>query len=39
MRFLPGEGYSTGATIHAATGATVVCAFNAGNMPDVAMGR
>ena len=30
------EGYSTGATIHQATGATVICCFNAGNMPKVA---
>jgi phage/plasmid primase-like uncharacterized protein len=30
------EGYSTGASIHEATGATVICAFNAGNLPHVA---
>lgn len=30
------EGYATGASIHQATGATVICAFNAGNLPPVA---
>jgi putative DNA primase/helicase len=30
------EGYATGATIYEATGNQVVCAFNAGNIPDVA---
>lgn len=30
------EGYATGATIHKATGATVICAFNAGNLEPVA---
>lgn len=30
------EGYSTGATIHEATGGTVVIAFDAGNLPTVA---
>lgn len=30
------EGYATGATIHEATGATVLCAFNAGNLEAVA---
>ncbi|SDE21276.1 AAA family ATPase [Desulfuromonas thiophila] len=30
------EGVATGASIHAATGATVICAFNAGNLPPVA---
>lgn len=30
------EGYSTGASIHKATGATVICSFNAGNLPKVA---
>jgi replicative DNA helicase len=30
------EGLSTGLTIHYATGATVICAFNAGNLPKVA---
>ncbi|MBC2716461.1 MAG: DUF3987 domain-containing protein [Desulfobacteraceae bacterium] len=30
------EGFSTGATCHQATGATVFCAFNAGNLPKVA---
>ena len=30
------EGYATGATIHQATGATVLCAFNAGNLLAVA---
>lgn len=30
------EGYSTGASVHAATGATVVCSFTAGNLPQVA---
>jgi len=32
------EGYATGASIHAATGYTVIVAFNAGNMPKVAIG-
>ncbi len=31
------EGYSTGASIYAATGSTVVCSFDSGNMPRVAM--
>lgn len=30
------EGYATGATIHTATGWSVVCAMNCGNLPDVA---
>lgn len=30
------EGYATGATIHSATGWSVVCAMNCGNLPDVA---
>lgn len=30
------EGYATGATIHEATGATVIIAFDAGNIPPVA---
>jgi putative DNA primase/helicase len=30
------EGYATGATVHEATGATVVVAFNSGNLPSVA---
>jgi putative DNA primase/helicase len=30
------EGFATAATIHKATGATVVCAFNAGNLKSVA---
>jgi len=30
------EGYATGATVHLATGATVLCAFNAGNLMAVA---
>lgn len=30
------EGYATGASVHEATGATVVCAFNAGNLQSVA---
>jgi putative DNA primase/helicase len=30
------EGYATGATVHEATGATVVVAFNSGNIPSVA---
>jgi len=30
------EGYATGASIHEATGATVVCAISAGNIPKVA---
>ncbi|MBT4876326.1 MAG: AAA family ATPase [Desulfobacula sp.] len=30
------EGYSTGASIHEATGATVICAFDSGNLPRVA---
>jgi putative DNA primase/helicase len=30
------EGYATGATVHLATGATVLCAFNAGNLKAVA---
>jgi putative DNA primase/helicase len=30
------EGYSTGASIHEATGATVICAFNSGSLPKVA---
>lgn len=30
------EGYSTGATINQANGSTVICAFNAGNLPNVA---
>lgn len=30
------EGYSTGATIHSATGWSVVCAMNCGNLPTVA---
>ena len=29
------EGYSTGASIHEATGAGVVCSFNAGNLPNI----
>lgn len=31
------EGYSTGASIREATGATVICAFDSGNLPRVAM--
>jgi len=31
------EGYATGASIHLATGQTVVCAFNAGNLKRVAL--
>lgn len=31
------EGYATGATIHAATGGTVICCFNAGNIEPVAL--
>jgi putative DNA primase/helicase len=31
------EGYATGASIHQATGQTVVCAFNAGNLKPVAL--
>ena len=30
------EGFATGASIHAATGGTVICAFDSGNMPKVA---
>ena len=30
------EGYATGATVHEATGATVVVAFNSGNLPSIA---
>ena len=30
------EGYATGATVHKATGATIICAFNAGNLEPVA---
>ena len=30
------EGYATSASVHAATGKPVVCAFNAGNLPKVA---
>lgn len=30
------EGYATGASIHQATGQTVICAFNAGNLKQVA---
>ncbi len=30
------EGYATGASIHEATGATVICAISAGNIPKVA---
>jgi putative DNA primase/helicase len=30
------EGYATGASVHMATGNTVFCAFNAGNLKDVA---
>lgn len=32
-----GEGYATCATIHEATGAAVICAFNAGNLREVAV--
>lgn len=31
------EGYATGASIHQATGQTVICAFNAGNLKPVAL--
>ncbi|MCP4566076.1 MAG: AAA family ATPase [FCB group bacterium] len=30
------EGYATGATIHKATGGTVICGFNGGNLPKAA---
>lgn len=30
------EGYATGASVHQATGGTVICAFDAGNVPKVA---
>ena len=34
--FYLAEGYATGASVHLATGATVLCAFNAGNLKPVA---